>query len=651
MLFKLAARNVRRQIGSYIIYFITVSLTIALIFAINNMLYSDVMGQLTIRFGDIARMSLMFVTFILCIIMAFVLSYATNFLLRKRKKEFGLYLTLGMSRGNVLAVFAGETAITFLVSLAVGILIGLAVYQAVMVIFINFIGFDYAPAGYSGAGFLWTIVMVAGMFVLSSVASLGYLRFARITTLLQGGKKAEKDIRIPFVWLVVFLLSVAGLVVSAIMFIDWMQLPDFWAHFGSLAAILVALFASMFFLPLSLTKVVFWLILKRNCCAFGGTGRFTARQLSSRLSSNAVMTGAVSLLLAVAIVGPNIFMSMTGSINNDIDNLYLYDISCETYPSIDIGGEYPETGADYYANTLEYIEEYADIRAYADIWIYNRELPSVEGDEYYAENRYEYFIAESQFRALCALLGYQLPDLNGGYIECTMADYYDERTFGYTPMQGSQGECVGRLVCPYEIIDFNVSEWKVVPDEQTNEYHKYLRMLAVMLESSDYDAITLREILYESGIGNFDVKENERMANISQLGLFLLGDMYISVVFVLLSIAILALKILSMVSDDRKYYRELWRLGASEGSLMRSLVVQMLFLFLMPFLVPLLLNFPLYSAIKILFGQSVNFSGVAVALQLAGFSAFILAVFAVYFVASCVVAWRDIRKNIRVSDS
>ena len=120
MLFKLAFRNVKRQIGNYLIYFITVSLTVALIFSINNMIFSDVIRltaeSLGSAFEASTRTLLFMLSGFLSVVIAFVLGYATSFLLSLRKKEFGLYLTMGMTRGNIVTIFAGETAVNFLSS-------------------------------------------------------------------------------------------------------------------------------------------------------------------------------------------------------------------------------------------------------------------------------------------------------------------------------------------------------------------------------------------------------------------------------------------------------------------------------------------------------------------------------------------------------
>ena len=638
MLFKLAARNVRRQIGSYLIYFITVSLTIALIFAVNNMIYSDVMDTLVQQVAYFIRPILVIISCIMCIIMAFVIGYATNFLLRRRKKEFGLYLTLGMTRDNILSIFAGETVITFLVSLVAGMLVGLGLYQGFMVIFTNFIDYVYTPGGYTFSGFGVTLAMVAGVFLISFAASLGYLRYAKISTLLHGEKTSEKKVRAPAMWIGLLIVAAALFIIASCSLIGWMQLGDFFMHFGELTLIVLALLASVFMLPLCLAKVVFWALLKRSCCSSRGAGRFTVRQLSGKLTSNGLMMGTLSLLLAVAIVGPNIFLSMTGTMNEQLDSEYTYDITASN--NADIHG----SQMDKVDDVLEIIEEYADIESYV---AYSR---------YYAggyNNELFLVVLESDFAKLCAIRGYSPPDFGGKLVRCAVSE---DGGFSFTP--SSDSGYAGTMYIPDDLFVGGNSpdDYTVAPDDWAERLTLSNEILAVNLVSNDYDARALYAelMLFATGStdGNnyfFDLREWHRLYDISQIGLFLLGDLYISAVFVLLSVALLALKVLSMITEDRPRYRALWRLGASEGTMARSLFVQMLVLFFLPFFAPLLLNIPLYVAVNTL--AKISAMPIATASlpgQLLGLSGAVLAVFAVYFLASFLVAWRDVKSNIRV---
>ncbi len=638
MLFKLAARNVRRQIGSYLIYFITVSLTIALIFAVNNMIYSDVIDTLVDQMGDFIRPILVIISCIMCIIMAFVIGYATNFLLRRRKKEFGLYLTLGMTRDNILSIFEGETVITFLVSLVAGMLVGLGLYQGFMVIFTNFIDYVYTPGGYTFSGFGITLAMVVAIFFIAFAASLGYLRYAKIATLLHGEKTSEKKVRAPAMWIGLLVVAVALFIIASCSLIGWMQLGDFFMHFGELTLIVLALLASVFMLPLCLAKVVFWALLKRSCCSSRGAGRFTVRQLSGKLTSNGLMMGTLSLLLAVAIVGPNIFLSMTGTMNEQLDSEYTYDITASN--NADIHG----SQMDKVDDVLEIIEEYADIESYV---AYSRYY-----DDY--DNELFLVVLESDFAKLCAIRGYSPPDFGGKLVRCAVSE-----GGGFSFVSSSESGYAGTMYIPDDLFVGGNSpdDYTVAPDEWRERLTLNGEILAVNLVSNDYDARALYAELMLCATGSadgnnvylFNLREWHRLYDISQVGLFLLGDLYISAVFVLLSVALLALKVLSMITEDRPRYRALWRLGASEGTMARSLFVQMLVLFFLPFFAPLLLNIPLYAAINTLAAiSSMPMATASLPGQLLGLSGAVLAVFAVYFLASFLVAWRDVKSNIRV---
>ena len=124
LLFKIAFRNVRRQIGGYLIYFITVALTVSLLFSLAGMMFSKTVFNYSMSFKVETIAVCTFLIILLTVISALVLGYGCSFLLRRRKKEFGMYLTLGMKRGNVVAIFIAEMLFTFLFSIAAGLGLG-----------------------------------------------------------------------------------------------------------------------------------------------------------------------------------------------------------------------------------------------------------------------------------------------------------------------------------------------------------------------------------------------------------------------------------------------------------------------------------------------------------------------------------------------
>ena len=215
MLGKLAVRNVRRQIGNYLIYFITVSLTVALMFAFNSVVYSPQLQQAADAMDEL-KTGLTAITVFISLIVAFVLGYATSFMLRLRKREFGTYLTLGMTRRNILALFVLETLILGAAALAAGIVLGLFVYQGLMLLLVRLLEMKFTIAAYSFQGLLLTVVLVAAMFALASLTSALYLRRATVYQLLHGDRVVEKTVRHPGLWLAVTLVSLAAAVGSCV---------------------------------------------------------------------------------------------------------------------------------------------------------------------------------------------------------------------------------------------------------------------------------------------------------------------------------------------------------------------------------------------------------------------------------------------------
>ena len=190
MFAKLALRNVRRQIRSYLIYFVTVALSIALLFAVNNLSYSDRIRSLAEISSDMRTMFTM-VTVMSCLVTALVLSYATGFMLKLRRREFGMYLTLGMTRRNIQTLFACETGLLSLLAMIVGMGAGLVIFQLLVALFASIMEMPFAVSAYSAQGILLTLAVSLGMFLLSTLVSLRYLKKTTMAELLKA-EAAEK---------------------------------------------------------------------------------------------------------------------------------------------------------------------------------------------------------------------------------------------------------------------------------------------------------------------------------------------------------------------------------------------------------------------------------------------------------------------------
>ncbi len=647
MLTKLAARNVKRQIGNYLIYFITVSLTVALMFAINNVIFEE---QLLARANnnDELKTALIAITVIVSLIVAFVLGYATSFMLKLRKREFGTYLTLGMTRGNILSLFLLESLMLCVVALGVGIALGLAFYQGVMAMVTNIMDIEYSFAAYSARGLLLTIGLVAGIFALSCVTSALYLKRVSIFKLLHADKKSEKGVRFPALWLAVALVSFVAIAVSIVMMHSGVSdgIKNNGANGGNIMIVVATLMFALavIFFHIGLSKSVVNLMLHSEKYKSRGTNAFTLRKLSGKLSANSVLAGALAFLLAFAIIGANMSFTQQISSENILENDYPFDISAE------LDCEAPSVPFD---TARAEIEKHAPIESVTEYGVYESGNSYMHGFTKWTGAHFEglndSFMTVSDFNALYGQKGFT-PLADDGYTVISFDDYVTPSLFEDAPLElgGKTYSCIGTVKCPLLGYYFFIV---VVPDECAQFLTRELNGYAVTLATSRYDATALRDALSyerETGFGtyracDYSMREYARLSMNASNAVFIVSALYLAFVFVFLAMAILALKTLSGISDDKAGYETLFRLGADRREQSRTLFRQTFAFFFLPFFVPLLMSIPagfICHSVMNLAGLSVAAGKVIWAA--AGIALTITAVYCLYFAVTYLIAKRNL---------
>ena len=371
-----------------------------------------------------------------------------------------------------------------------------------------------------------------------------------------------------------------------------------------------------------------------------GAGIFTVRSLSSRLHANAVMMGVLTVLLSVAVIGVNLFSAASAVATAESAKNYLFDILASRRAK---EGETADYGA-----AMEIIESYAPVRSSHVYTVYDG--PS------------ETYVTESDFAAICAMVGYTMPALEGGYIECKWGETDGEIVFDAAAAGEKSvvfGEtayvCIGTLYCSCDLIKRGntYGTFLVVPDEAAARGWEEFYSLAVVLADPHYDVEGMQAALAASdGVAGretlFDCREEVRLNALRMYSPFLLISFSVAALFILMTMAMIALKMLSMVAEDRERYRTLWRLGTSEGTLGKSLFTQMFFFCFLPFAVPVASCFPLVGVLRRLFGLlGTDLSVWSIAAQVAGAAGIILLFYALYFAVSYLVAAREVKKSLR----
>lgn len=671
MLFKIAFRNVRRQIGSYLIYFVTVALTVSILFSLDSLMFSETVFNISIGFKAETILVCIFLALVLCVISALVLGYGSAFLLRRRKKEFGMYLALGMTRGNIVSIFVGEMFFTFLFSLAVGLGLGMLIYQGIVAVLSSFLMTDFTWADYHLGAFLLTIVLVGVVFLISTAVCAGYLRFETLAKLLQGSVGKQKLAKNPRFWLIVTIISVCLLVISLIVLVLSIN-PS---KFGSTSKYVICLvsssgiaFVAIIFSYIGALKCVIHYLLRNKRFSARGTRTFVLRQISGRLSGDSVLFGVIAVLLSVVIAGGNIFLTAFGTQVAQQHQSNPFTVS--------VSFAYDETGerAKDMPQWMEQFGKTEEVRTYSTFF-----LPSEIVTAYLHSAILVSAMRESDYLALAEMAGEEAEPAGEGFVvllerpsrqgmeEVKKFDFSDFRleVGGYSlPFSSLSSIRCSLVVGSYAQYIVVLPDVAVDALEQSGDYGSgnmhvpaAESFCAVNYADDKFDEERLdrffrdkNDELPETTIYNqrFQVDiSGDFLETLVQLAApWLMIVMFITIAFALLSMAILALKSLASVAEDKQRYRMLFLAGASQRNTLSALTAQIALWFILPFVVPIFLNLPV-AFICIALNDMMSGGALSV-LQVVGntvmFSGLLLFFYALYCSVTCLVARLDVRR-------
>lgn len=335
MLCKLAWGNVRRAGKDYLVYLLTLTLAVTVFYAFNTI---SVQADLVLEeegMPELLGTVMSGLTMFLAVVMGFLMVYANNFIMKRRKKEFGLYQVLGMSRGQVSRVMAMETAIVSGGALALGIVLGVG-FSQVMTFFTaslfktqirDFHFFFSVPA------FLITVGCLVAIFLVTLVFNLGVVRRAKIIDLMSAGRKNEAiKTRNPIVSAAIFIL---GTVLIGIAYFRLLRdgLPvdsapseiDAAMNQFMLTTGIVVAGTILFFFGLSgfLLKA----LQGARSLYWHGLNMFTVRQLSAKVNTVSFSMAIISMILFLAITSVTGGMSIASVMNTSVERSTIADYS------------------------------------------------------------------------------------------------------------------------------------------------------------------------------------------------------------------------------------------------------------------------------------------------------------------------------------
>lgn len=376
MLAKLAWRNVRRSVRDYAVYFVTLVFGVAVFYAFNSVQSQSILFDL----ADTASGSVfsltgqflgMFSVLIACVL-GFLVLYANGFLIRRRKQEFGTYLVLGMKPGQVSAIVLMETVAVGLVSLAVGLVLGLALSQGLSFVTAGLFNIQMTQYQFvfSFDGFMLTLICFALIFAVTAVFNTLSIRHYKLIDLLSArAKNARYRVRNPWVSLVAFIAAVGILVWAYVTLIENGVL-DFGPGFTR-ATVLMVLGTFLFFW--SLAGFVIAVLERTRGVYFKGLVMFTTRQIASKVNTAFVSLSVVCVMLFFSLTVFSTGMGLARAFSGNIENGTLYDATLTANIYLNTGGtDDPEKLANMSEEDREYQkvadEKAANIKADAEAY-------------------------------------------------------------------------------------------------------------------------------------------------------------------------------------------------------------------------------------------------------------------------------------------
>ena len=587
MLAKLAFRNVKRQIGNYLIYFITVALSAALLFAVNTLTASETFERFA-RTNEDMRLLIRMITAFVSLVTAFVLSYATSFMLRLRKKEFGMYLTLGMTRKDIRSLFAGETLILSGIALAAGIGVGLLISRLFMALFCFLLDIPGTVFSYSVKAVLLTIGIGVLIFLFASFFSMRYLKKAEIKELMSETYE-EPGAKRPVFWCVLSLVLFAGILLCTVK-TYYSLIESFGIQSNMMLFVWMGILMVLIFLfQLALSRGLFGTLLQKKRTAWTGTNTVILRGLSGRMTTNAVLIGMLAVLLTFSVMASNMAFGEKVYSEESVKIACPYDVRVVLVTS--------ETGNPSMEEIKQIIEDYNPISSQIDFALLTtgktEYVGSIDGYESIAVQ--DKYMPLSQFNVLLSGCGYEPVSLNDEYIIVTNTmdivdtDFHDviltlngER-YTYASTEKSYPEFVADYV------------YAVVPDEAVVGMEVYKDCVSCQLTNSKFDVEAMSQALAhalwdvdEESISDYFIKQEYCDYVNSNSGALIIGMIYLSVVFVCMALAILAMKTLSSLSEERRRFEVLYRLGVDRTMQKRTLLKQTAAFFFLPLGIPAL---------------------------------------------------------------
>lgn len=622
MFYKLALRNVRQSIRNYLLYFMTLTFGVCIFYVFNAIESQQAMLMISTSMVSIMRTlaELMgVISVFVSIILAILIVGSNSFLIRRRKKELGTYMILGMEKRKVSRILIIETMLIGVFSLVVGLLIGVFISQWMSVFMANLFAIDMTQFTFviSWAAILKTVIYFGLIFILAMLFSTVSISRYKLIDLINAGRKNEKPrIKSPVLTIIMFVLSLAciGYAYAEV-------LKNGIANFDNqllFEIILGAVGTFLFFA--SLSGFFLKLIQSRKKLYYKKLNMFVLRQINSRINTAHISLSLICLMLFCTIGILSTGLGMNQALDNTYQAYTPNDVTISSYSQSSPKEYLEKNGFDL----TQYVSQYVEFKDYKskDILISSVlcRIPEPKEGSYWLSTLQDPIsvLKLSDYNALMTLYGLptlaltadqailssslsaSIPDLQV-VIDETLVNPPQLKVNGQslqiqsklltTPISSSLSGDLLVLIVPDDLVVEGVS----VNDERSRMTQSNLVIICKGNRSVTQDKmeIALNDFIAKEGEVNFFVSTKNsvmtRLYGVKAIVLFV--GLYLGIIFLITSAAILALQQMSEVSDNRHRYAILKKIGADDRTINQAVFKQTAIYFLLPLLLAIVHSF------------------------------------------------------------
>lgn len=631
MLFKLSIKNITKSIKDYAIYFFTLVLGVAIFYVFNAIDSQTVMLNVSSSTSEIIRLMTtilggvsVFVSFIL----GFLIIYASRFLIKRRNKEFGIYLTLGMSKRKISLILFFETLIIGVISLGVGLALGIVLSQLMSILVANMFEADLTKFQFtfSSSAALKTLLYFSIMYLIVMIFNTIIVNKCKLIDLLHGNKKSEKvKLKNPIICTIVFIIAVIALSYAYYLVTDGFGTSPLMNAISGILVPIALGCVSTFLIFWSLSGLILKIVMHLKKYYYKGLNSFTIRQISSKINTTVFSMTIICLMLFFTICIFSSALSIKNSLSGNLKDLAPVDIQFSKLQQLsdeeeesfskDIIEDYNTTAKD----TLQRLDVYKYLKEVVDINIYRLEeitLKDSFGDQIEQIGKDYPLLAYQDKEALIKLSDYnrlaklynkkELTLKDNEYVIISnykmMADIRNISLKNNTKLTINGKDYYPKYQeCQDGIIELSGSATNtgviILPDNALESIPPYKNILAANYQAGTKEEKENVEDIVSTIINNhfnkdtllsYNTKIDIYASSIGLGAMVTFVGLYLGIIFLISSAAILALKELSESTDNKERFNMLRKIGTDEKMINKALFNQIAVFFLFPLLLAII---------------------------------------------------------------